>query len=114
MYELHVSAAPWLGPTDMNVLGVDEPSVLRPHIITSRFSLRNLVPSDTSSLFSSSSSSSLSPPPSLPSLYLSVSLSLSLVSDVLAVFLYRRALAGWFARSCMHRSQIPSYPVRLV
>lgn len=48
MYELHVSAAPWLGPTDMNVLGVDEPSVLRPHIITSRFSLRNLVPSDTS------------------------------------------------------------------
>lgn len=93
MYELHVSAAPWLGPTDMNVLGVDEPSVLRPHIITSRFSLRNLVPSDT-----------LIPP----------SLSLFLVSGVLAVFLYRRALARWFARSCMHRSQIPSYPVRSV
>lgn len=53
MYELHVSAAPWLGPTDMNVLGVDEPSVLRPHIITSRFSLRNLVPSDTLPPFSS-------------------------------------------------------------
>jgi len=69
MYELHVSAAPWLGPTDMNVLGVDEPSVLCPHIITSRFSLRNLVPSDTLFL-----PSLLAPSLSLP-LRLSLSLS---------------------------------------
>jgi hypothetical protein len=56
-----------LARTDMNVLGVDEPSVLRPHIITSRFSLRNLVPSDTSPTLPLPT-----PPPRRPFSFLSV------------------------------------------
>lgn len=76
--------------------------MLRPHIITSRFSLRNLVPSDALFL------PFLLSLPLSPPLSLSLSISLFLVSGVLTVFLYRRALARWFARSCMHRSQIPS------